>query len=358
MNKPINFIDIEEISTQLKRAEFQKNNLIKNIYKEYEIYLQLVRRLLFESFKKGIYSICFDLSKNDISLNYKELSEFIDTKLVNILNSHLPLITVEQLKIKRNLDNSKETLGFNRLREVFVTQKLKEDKFEFENDLISEDSFQFSCDEDISNTLYYNKLPTCDEFISVDLDNIDHTYFSDNTLTLKKSRNENQFLTSLIELSDQSNMSIYLKKGEPIDNSQDNTMLNKNLDCFDLIDNSLANLLMSISYKVNLELSTRNFINNTIPEDTFKYLINKNCLIKHPYPFVINFDLSTNQLLILDMKLPNIYLLNISTVELEFKNLELAIVRNKIKNIKNHFKLLLKKENYWKQKKNYFNKLN
>ncbi len=48
----INDLELEEISSQLSRAEVNKNKLIKNIYKEYESYLKLVRELIFTSVEK------------------------------------------------------------------------------------------------------------------------------------------------------------------------------------------------------------------------------------------------------------------------------------------------------------------
>ena len=80
-------------------------------------------------------------------------------------------------------------------------------------------------------------------------------------------------------------------------------------------------------------------------------------MIKHPHPFVINFDLDINQTNKEFSKLSKIYLLNISPVELEFENLNLSIQRNKITNLTNQFQLLIKKEKYWKQKEKNLNKM-
>ncbi len=83
-----------------------------------------------------------------------------------------------------------------------------------------------------------------------------------------------------------------------------------------------------------------------ISENTFKFLSDNKFIIKHPSPFVIEFDLNINKSFTDGVKLPSIYLLNISTVELEFKNLKLSIHRNKINELKNKFQLLVKKEKY------------
>ena len=80
-------------------------------------------------------------------------------------------------------------------------------------------------------------------------------------------------------------------------------------------------------------------------------------IIKHPSPFVIEFDLNINKSFNNGLNLPSIYMLNISTVELEFNNLMLSIHRNKINELKNKFQLLIKKEKYWRQKEINLNKI-
>ena len=80
-------------------------------------------------------------------------------------------------------------------------------------------------------------------------------------------------------------------------------------------------------------------------------------MISHPYPFVINFEFNLNHSSLKDENFQNIILFNISTVELEFKNLNLSIQRNKIIELKNQFQRLIKKETYWKQKEITLNKI-
>ena len=52
-----NYLDIDKINSQLERADKQKRILTKNIYKEYELYLDLVRDLIFISVEKGLKQI-------------------------------------------------------------------------------------------------------------------------------------------------------------------------------------------------------------------------------------------------------------------------------------------------------------
>ena len=94
-----------------------------------------------------------------------------------------------------------------------------------------------------------------------------------------------------------------------------------------------------------------------ISKNSFDYLVGKNFMIKHPYPFVINFELNLNRSSQVGNNFPSIIFFNISTAELEFKNLNLSIKRNKINTLKNQFQRLIKKETYWRQKQITLNKI-
>ena len=147
----------------------------------------------------------------------------------------------------------------------------------------------------------------------------------------------------------------YQEKGniKQVDNLPKNQILNN----FDLIDESLENLLFNLSYDINQELFNAKLIKKMISKDSFDYLVGKNFMIKHPYPFVINFELNLNRSSLIGNNFQSIIFFNISTVELEFKNLNLSIQRNKINELKNQFQRLIKKETYWRQKKITLNKI-
>jgi len=115
---------------------------------------------------------------------------------------------------------------------------------------------------------------------------------------------------------------------------------------------------MNLSYNINQELFKVNLIKKMISKDSFDYLVGKNLMIKHPYPFIINFELNLNRPLLNGNNLKSIIFINISTVELEFKNLNLSIQRNKINELKNQFQRLIKKDTYWRQKEKTLNKMN
>ena len=114
---------------------------------------------------------------------------------------------------------------------------------------------------------------------------------------------------------------------------------------------------MNLSYKINSELFKMNLIKKLISEETFKCLSDNFYIVKHPYPFIISYDLIPNKFS-RNNKFSDIYLLNISNVELEFYNFDLSICRNNINELKNRFKLLNKKYRYWKHKEISINNLN
>ena len=131
---------------------------------------------------------------------------------------------------------------------------------------------------------------------------------------------------------------------------------NQSLKNFDLIDKSLENLLLNLSYKINQELFKANLIKKMISKDSFDYLVGKNLMVKHPHAFLINFEFNLNRLSE-GNNLPCIIFFYISTIELEFKNLNLSIQRNKINELKTQFQRLIKKETYWRQKEITLNKI-
>ena len=119
----------------------------------------------------------------------------------------------------------------------------------------------------------------------------------------------------------------------------------------------MENLLLNLSYKINQELFKASLIKKMISKDSFEYLVGKKLMIKHPFPFVINFEFNFNRSLSNGDNIPSIIFFNISTVELEFKSLNLSIQKIKINELKNQFQRLIKKETYWRQKEITLNKI-
>ena len=80
LNNFNNYIDTDRINSQLERAEIQKRILTRNIYREYEHYLNLVRDLLFISVEKGLNQIYSYPTINDNFLNENEFYSLFEKK--------------------------------------------------------------------------------------------------------------------------------------------------------------------------------------------------------------------------------------------------------------------------------------
>ena len=348
MNKCIKNRNSREVKDQLERAEFQKNKLIKNIYKEYETYFQIVRDSLLTSVEKGIYGLYSDLSISDKELKLSELDDFLNINISLLVNSKLPLITIEQLNLEDVSETPKKLNNVIDFRELIEFKEFQTIDFNYEDNLITKESPGFHVNNYLKTYEYYESLSE-DKLSSVNLDEGDYLNSFSKQNTLKKFEDEKRF-NSYLELIEEINNN----KFNDIDNENDKYgdffISNNNLNFFEFIDKSFSNLLLNLSYQINSELFKTSLINKIISEDTFKYLSNNNHIIKHPYPFVIKYDLNTNSLSLTNYKTSDIFLFNINNVELEFYNLDLSICRNNINQLKNKFKLLHKKQRYWKHK--------
>jgi len=358
LNNFNNYIDTEKINSQLERADKQKRILTKNIYREYELYLNLVRDLLFISVEKGLNQIYSYPTNKDNFLNENEFYNLFEKKISKLLFTNLPFLTVEQLKINEIEKNINKEISFT----IFDSStKIKDDqkeKFQYEDGFQLKEPIQFDITEDFSNTSEYYQAHNYEKFISLDLDNNENNNnnLSNNNI-FENLEVEKQFISPILELIGEVKVEKlrYLEK----DNFNQMEVLPKNqvLKNFDLIDKSLENLLLNISYKINQELFKANLIKKMISKDSFDYLVGKNLMIKHPYPFVINFEFNLNRSSLKGNNPQSIIFFNISTVELEFKNLNLSIQRNKINELKNQFQRLIKKDKYWRQKEITLNKI-
>ena len=80
MNNLSNCPDVDKINSQLERADIQKRRLIRNIYREYELYLNFVRDLLYSSVEKGLNEIYSYSSINDNFLSENEFYCLLEKK--------------------------------------------------------------------------------------------------------------------------------------------------------------------------------------------------------------------------------------------------------------------------------------
>ncbi len=357
MNNFNNYIDIDKINSQLQRADTKKRILIRNIYREYELYLNLVRDLLFSSVEKGLNQIYNFSSINDNFLNENEFCSLFEKKISKLIFTNLPFLTVEQLKINEIEKDINKEINFTIFDSSTKTKDDQKEKFQYEDGFQLKEPTQFKIDKDFSNTSEYYQNHNYEKFVSLDLDNkVHNNYLSKNNI-FENLGVEKQFISSLLELIGEEKEEKTKHPEKEDINQMDDLPKNQTLNDFNLIDKSLESLLLNLSYNINQELFKANLIKKMISKDSFDYLVGKNFMIKHPYPFVINFELNLNRSSLTGNNFPSIIFFNISTVELEFKNFNLAIQRNKINELKNQFQRLIKKETYWRQKEITLNKI-
>jgi len=357
LNNFNNYIDIDKINSQLERADIQKRILTRNIHSEYELYLNLVRDLLFISVEKTLNQIYSYPTINDNFLNENEFYSLFEKKISKLIFTNLPFLTVEQLKINEIEKNINKEINFT----IFDgSTKIKDDqkeKFQYEDGFQLKEPIQFEITEDFSNSSEYYQADYKEKFVSLDLDNYDQNNYLSSSDISENLGFEKQFISSLLELIGEGKVEKLRHTEKDNINQMDISPKNQILKNFDLIDKSMENLLMNLSYEINQELFKANLIKKMISKDAFDYLVGKNLMIKHPYPFIINFEFNLNRQLLNGNNLQSIIFINISTVELEFKNLNLSIQRNKINELKNQFQRLIKKETYWRQKHITLNKI-
>jgi len=352
-----NYLDIDKINSQLERADKQKRILIRNIYREYEIYLKFVRDLLYISVEKGLNQIYSYPTIDDNFLNENKFCGSFEKKISKLIYSNLPLLTVEQLKINETEKNINKEINLNSFDSSTKTNDDQEERFQYEDGFQLEEPIQFQISKDISNASEYYQADNYEKLEALDLDNKDHNNYLSNSNFIENLGVEKQFISSLLELIGEEKVENPRYPEKDNINQMDVSPKNQILKNFDLIDKSLEKLLLNLSYKINQELFQANLIKKMISKDSFDYLVGKNLIIKHPYPFVINFEFNLNLSSLNGNNLQSIIFFNISTVELEFNNLNLSIQRNKINELKNQFQRLIKKETYWRQKEITLNKI-
>ncbi|MDC3134903.1 adenylate cyclase [Prochlorococcus sp. AH-716-J09] len=357
LNNFNNYIDIDKIDSQLRRADIQKRILTRNIHREYELYLNLVRDLLFISVEKGLNQIYSYPTINDNYLNKNENYSLFEKKISRLIFTNLPFLTVEQLKISEIEKNINNEINFNTFHSSSKTKDDQKEKFQYEDVFQLNEPTQLDINKDFSNTSEYYQAHNYEKFMSLDLDHNDHNNYLSKNNIFENLGFEKQFIHSLLELIGEEKEEKPRHPEKENIKQMDNLPKNHILNNFDLIDKSLEKLLLNLSYDINQELFKANLIKKMISKDSFDYLVAKNFMIKHPYPFVINFELNLNRSSLNGNNFPSIIFFNISTMELEFKNLNLSIQRNKINELKNQFQRLIKKETYWRQKEITLNKI-
>jgi len=269
LNNFNNYIDIDKINSQLERADIQKRILTRNIYREYEFYLNLIRDLLFISVEKGLNQIYRYPTNNDDFLKENEFYSLFEKKISKLVFTNLPFLTVEQLKINEIEKNINKEINLNILDSSTKIKDDQKEKFQYEDGFQLKEPTQLEITEDFSNTSEYYQAHNFERFVSLDLDNNHHNNYLSKNNIFENLGVEKEFISSLLELIGEEKVEKTRHPEKDNINQMDISLKNKILKNFDLIDKSLENLLLNLSYKINQELFKANLIKKIISKDLF-----------------------------------------------------------------------------------------
>ena len=200
MNNFNNHKDIDKINSQLERADIQKGILTRNIYREYELYLNLVRDLLFISVEKGLNQIYSYPTINDNFLNENEFCSLFEKKINKLIFTYLPFLTVEQLKINEIEKNINKEMNFTIFDNSTKTKDDQKEKFQYEDGFQLKKTTQFEIAEDFTNTSEYYQAHNYERFVSLDLDDTHHNNYLSKNNIFENLGVEKQLISSLLEL--------------------------------------------------------------------------------------------------------------------------------------------------------------
>ena len=341
----------EKADNQLLLIEDRKSKMRKDLYKIYFLYLDRLRSEFYNYLKKAISSL--EESKTITNLNKKEIRSLIVNDLYPLVNKRMPFITIEQLTLTKYSFQNK-TL---RVRH-FPEEDLDLDtKSSYKKD-IQTYSFNIS-----SECEYYSFSEEYELNASIDLDDFNFEYR--NLLDYNILNDKRPF----VSVNNEKILHGQLKYYDLLNNNQENYKNTKIIDEIsnllnwaDWLDFSLSCQLKKLTNEVNNILFLKKIIKKRISDEFIDYISDNNFLIANPFPFVNLFDLNNKEFIDhFDNFLPNeeyskIYFFNLNIIEIEFFDMNLNIIRNKITDLKYQLHLLIKKEKYWNNKKLYANR--
>ena len=329
----------KKINDQLFFIGCRKSKIKKEIYSVYEIYLTLIRFKLHNYIGEAI-KVLFVESGDGIKVKDQKTILFIKNDLKKMVNDILPFLTIEQLSIK------KDYKIVNRIKnngEFKSNYNLKEETH----------TINYSKTININNStnycnFYYDNLINDNNNI-----NIDNYILEDKYIDIFKHDKELGCINSKILLSDfdedklslKTYQSKYSKYFVPIE-------FKDIISWMDTLESSLNQYLQDLSIEINNQLFKKNIFKRFINNDLLHYVFDNYLLFTNPSPFILNFDPSIIQYINFDEsfsenKYHKTNLIIINSTELEFININLSMLKNKLLELKSNIYLLIKKEDYW-----------
>ena len=334
----------KKVNDQLFYIGCRKSKLKKEIYCLYDLYLKIIRSKL-QNYSIEAFKALIDISSNEICVKNQQTILFIKNDLKNLVNKVLPFLTIEQLSIKNKYKSD---------------NKIKENK-------------EFKCNyylkEEVNNikkfgtahtynsmsycSVYYQNLIDNDKYIDI---NIDDFIFKYKSFDYQRSDDSLEFINSIILLNDkdEANLSVNINQSQNIQYFIPNEF-KEIIMWLDTLESSLNSYLKYLSIEINNHLLKKNILKRSINDDLLLNIFENHLLFSNPAPFILKFDPSLNQYVNFDEiyseeKFSKINLINIDSSELEFININLSMLKNKILKLKSNIYVLIKKENYWTNK--------
>ncbi len=345
MDKKSKYKKLSRIENQLALLDVKKKGLLKDLYNSYEIYLTEVRSEIFHAVSKGILELG-GMTQRRERKHEDKITFLINNEIKLLIDQLLPFLTIEQLSLlhEKN-ENNTNPLRNNQLSdEICFNPKFPSEDLNYKN----------YCN------YYYGVNSNYNLENSVDLDN-KHADISKKleTIVIEGVEEKYSYTSSKYLYRNEINPN---NSGQQINNVNifEENQLSTIIEWSELIDVGLSLKLKKISIEINNIFFSNIFPKEIMPENLVHYLFENYFLTTNPRPFVAKLDLLSNEYIYSDDFLKNIsfskiYLFCINPTELEFNNINLNIARNKIRNLKNIIRSLIKKEQYWSSKKLYSN---
>ena len=329
----------KKINDQLFRIGCRKSKIKKEIYSLYDLYLTIIRFKLQNYIGEAIKALLVE-SGNGISVKDQETKLFIKNDLKEIVNNILPFLTIEQLSIEKDY---KIANRIENNREFKSNYNLKEEVHTVNNfETININNSKNYCN------LYYGNLINDNKDINMDNYLLENKY-NDNY----KHDEKVGCINSKILLSDFDEDKLSLNTYQSKESKYFVPIEFKDIILWmDTLETSLNLYLQDLSIEINNQLFKRNIFKRFINNDLLLYVFNNHLLFSNPSPFVLKFDPSLTQYINFDEnfcenKFVKTNLISINSAELEFININLSMLKNKLLELKYNIYLLIKKENYW-----------
>ena len=329
----------KKINDQLFHIGCKKSKIKKEIYSLYDLYLTIIRFKLQNYIGEAIKALLIE-SGHGFIVKEQETKLFIKNDLKEIVNDILPFLTIEQLSIEKDykianrIENNREFKSNYNLKEEVDTLS----NFEGINMTNSTNYCNF----------YYEKLFNDNNNINMDNYMLENEYID--------NHKHDEYLgniNSKILVSDFDEDKLSLNKYQTKDSKYFVPIEFKDIILWmDTLETSLNLYLRDLSIEINNQLFKRNIFKRFINNDLLLYIFNNHLLFSNPSPFVLKFDPSLTQYINFDEnfsenKFLKTNLISINSAELEFININLSMLKNKLLELKSNIYLLIKKEDYW-----------